>query len=217
MSQQTKVLLSIIVLSIAILAGAIFFLSKNSTPTPSSQSIADPKILVRENSHKIASDSAKVTLVEFGDYQCPACGVIYPIVKEVVKEYEGKINFVFRNFPLSQHKNSQMAAEVAEAAGAQSKFWQMYDLLYKGQADWGENAKPIEFFMLYAKNLGLDEKKFNDDISNNKFSDVINQDQNDGLSLGVNSTPTFFLDGQKLEEVPSLSQFKSLIDTKLNN
>ncbi len=199
-----------------ILFGGIFFLSKNgSNPKPV---IIDSNLLIRSNSHKTASTSAnpKVTIVEFGDYQCPACGVAYPITKEVLKNYGNNINFVFRNFPLPQHKNAPIAAEAAEAAGAQGKFWEMHDKLYEVQNQWDTSDKPLDKFLVYAKDLKLDEKKFKSDVESSKYSKEINADVADGTAIGINATPTFYVNGQALSGIPTYEQFKSLIDTALS-
>lgn len=217
MTQEVKVLIGIGVLTVAILVGAVFFLSKSSPPISNSTPTAsmDPKLLIREDSYKIATDSAKVTIVEFGDYQCPACRQAYPTVKRVIKDYSGKINFVFRNFPLPQHKNAQISAEAAEAAGVQGKFWQMHDKLYENQDQWAESDQPLDVFLNYATELSLDVTKFQTDVIDKRYIQKITQDQNDGDGLGINATPTFFINQQKIEGVPSYDDFKNKIDSEL--
>lgn len=214
MKQEAKILLGIGILTMVILVGAVFLLSKS--PSENTTKLADPKLLIKEDSHQIASPSAKVNLVEFGDYQCPACGAAHPIVKRILEDYSGKINFVFRNFPLNQHQNAQIAAEAAEAAGEQGKYWPMYDKLYENQNQWAETTKPLEIFLSYAKDLGLDIARFKAAVDGNKFADRISSDQNDGLALGVNSTPTFFLIQEKIVGVPTYDQLKSKIDYQLS-
>lgn len=213
MSQEVKILLVIGVVTVAILGGAVLLLGKSTTPLPKSS--VDPQVLVREDSHKIASDSAKVTVVEFGDYQCPACGRAYPTTKAIIKDYSGKINFVFRNFPLTQHKNAMIAAEAAEAAGAQGKFWEMYDKLYETQNDWAESDSPLNVFVSYAAALGLDTNTLERDIRSNKYAEKITQDQRDGSIVGVQSTPTFFINGQRLDGVPTYNDFRVRIEAQL--
>ncbi len=215
MTQEAKILLILGISTVALIAGAVFFLSKSNTNiTTQSVKPVDQKILVRVNSHKLATDSAKVTLVEFGDYQCPACGQAYPVTKKVIDSYAGKINFVFRNFPLSQHQNSMIAAQAAEAAASQGKFWEMNNKLYETQDAWS-NLNPIDLFVSYAKELGLDTEKFKNDVLANKFSEVINQDLADGTLAGVNATPTFYINGVKLEGAQSYNDFKNIIDPLL--
>lgn len=195
---------------VIILAFIVFLMSSsNSQIRPT---VADPNLLVKTTSHKIAADSAKVIVVEFGDYQCPACGQAHPIVKKVLADYQGKINFVFRNFPLPQHKNGLVAAEAAEAAGAQGKFWEMYDKLYETQNSWAELENPTQIFVQYAKDLNLDSVKFEQDLATNKYADIISSDKADGNALGVNATPTFFINGEKFASVLSYQEFKNKID-----
>lgn len=220
MSQEAKVLLSIGAATVILLIGAVVFLSRGSTTTPSPiittplPSI-DSKLLVSPTSHQTASSSAKVTVVEFGDYQCPVCGDAYPTTKQVIQNYGDKINFVFRNFPLPQHQNAQIAAEAAEAAGAQGKYWPMHDMLYEHQNDWSDASQPLSLFDSYAKSIGLNLDQFNSDVTSNKYTSVIEQDMQDGETLGVNATPTFFINGQEFVGNIDYSQFKSTIDQDL--
>src|SRR5271154_7108858 len=131
--------------TLLILGGGIFLLSKGSS-APQKPTPVNPAILVHSDSHQ-TNPGAKVTVVEFGDYQCPACEAAYPITKEVLANYGNKINFVFRNFPLPQHANAEVAAEAAEAANAQGKFWEMHDKLYDTQNDWADLSNPLDKFV----------------------------------------------------------------------
>ena len=124
-------------------------------------------------------------------------------------------NFVFRNFPLPQHNNAQIAAEAAEAAGAQGKFWQMHDLLYANQNDWVNSTTPIDFFVQYATTLGLDTVKFKEQVLAGKYADFINADQNDGNAINVQWTPSIYINGVLQQQTPTLDQFKTQIDTLL--
>ena len=137
-------------------------------------------------------------MVEFGDFQCPACGAAEPNVEQLLKDFNGKITFYFRNFPLAQiHQNAMAGAEAAETAGAQGKYWQMHDKLYATQQTWGELADPTGDFVSYAQGLGLDTAKFKQALASQQFAKVINQDIADGNALGINATPTFYFNGQK--------------------
>jgi len=219
MTQETKVISGIGVVTVAILVGAIFFLSKPSEDTATVLS-ADPKVFVREDSHSIAPNPAKVTIVEFGDYQCPACAALQPTVKELILRFTPKkseqVNIVYRHFPLPQHKYALISAEAAEAAGEQGKFWEMHEKLYETQTQWAESNNPLEIFVGYAKDLGLNIEQFKQAVESNKFASKIQQDKNDGVALGINSTPTFFINGKKLEDAPSFDNFKSKIEAELN-
>lgn len=211
MNQETKIILSIGVITTLILVGAAVFLGK--TTTQANDKPVDPQTLVRADSHKIATDTAKITLVEFGDFECPACGATYPTVSKILNDYKGKINFVFRNFPLTGHKNAVPAANAAEAAGTQGKYWEMYNKLYETQNDWSNLNPPTDQFVKYAQDLGIDADKFRQDMS--ASHPIIEEDQNDGDTIGVNATPTFYINGQKFTAIPTYENFKTAIDPLL--
>ncbi len=217
MTQETKVLVGIGIITIAIVAGAIFFLSGRQVTQNGNQQVADPQILVRQNSNKISSGTSRVTLVEFGDYQCPACGAVHPVVKEMLEENKGKITFVFRHFPLPGHKNAEIAAEAAEAAGEQEKYWEMHNLIYENQAEWSEGSDPLSLFVGYAKTLQLNSDHFRKSVESKKYSQKITQDKNDGLALGVNSTPTFFLNGKRVVLRSGYTELEDKIKASLKN
>jgi protein-disulfide isomerase len=141
--------------------------------------------------HVQGRSNGPVTLVEYGDYECPYCGQTYPIVREIQNQLKRHLRFVFRNFPLVQvHPHAQQAAEAAEAAGGQKKFWQMHDILY-------ENQQALDHYHLieYANMLDLDIEKFNNDLLGHKYAEHIHEDFVSGVRSGVNGTPTFFING----------------------
>ena len=202
--------------TILLLVVGIFFISKTEPPVELQPGKpADSTILVRDNSHKIATDSAKVTLVEFSDFQCPSCAVAYPTLKRLSQEYAKKVNFVYRNFPLPSHLNGFNAAMAAEAADQQGKFWEMHDKLFETQKDWSESNKWQDIFIGYAKDLGLDEQKFKQDLSNTALGEKIRADQADGNKLGVNATPTLYINGEQIVGVPDYQTLKNKTDTLL--
>lgn len=215
MSKETKIILIISAMFVAVFIGFIYLATKPNSVNQSQPTVVDPNLLVRKDSYQTSPTNGKITLVEFGDFQCPACGEAHPIIKEILKNYGDKVNFVFRNFPLSQHTNALPAAETAEAAGAQGKYWEMYDKLYENQDKWSSSTNVINIFVGYAKDLGLDVDKFTQDVKGEKYKDRITQDENDGNVIAIDSTPTFFVDGQKMIGVPTLDELKSLIDQKL--
>ncbi len=215
MSSETKVIAGIgIATVIIVVVGALFMGGKSSPDKPVPP--ADANVLVRPDSNRTASKSAKVTLVEFGDYQCPACGASHPIVEQLLKEYEGKVNFVFRNYPLPMHPNAMIAAVAAEASGSQGKYFEMHRELFGNQSEWAESKNPMEHFTNYADSIGLDTVKFIKDVEDKKFEDKIKKDITDGNSVGVNATPTFFINGQKQSGGLPYDQFKIKLDEALN-
>jgi len=213
MSRETGIMLGIAGLVLA--GGIALFITTGPGNQAQPGEAVDPQSLVLDSSHMTGNKNAKVTLVEFGDFQCPACAAAHPKVKEIIEHYKGNadFNFVFRNFPLSQHKNAVIAAEAAEAAGSQGKYWEMHDKLYEAQGQWSESAAPLDIFAGYAAQLSLNVDQFKGDITNHKFTSIITADQNDGTELKVNSTPTFYLNGEKLGQLPSLNDFIAKVDS----
>ncbi len=145
-----------------------------------------------ERDHIEGPANAALTLVEYGDYQCPYCGAAYPEVKKVQKELGSELRFVFRNFPLTNmHEHAMNAAETAEAASAQGKFWPMHDFLYEHQATLGDPGVTLG----YAKKLGLDTQRFEREIAQHMYQKRIKDDFMSGVRSGVNGTPTFYVNG----------------------
>ncbi len=213
MQKEAKILISIGAGILVILFGVFLWYQQN-TALNDSQPIDDKK-LIRSDSQIIGKKDAPNTLVEFGDFQCPACGAAHPYLKELINgEYKDKLRLVFRNFPLSQHKNAYPSAQAAEAAGKQGKYTEMHDKIYESQSEWSNISDPKEMFIGYAKQLGLDEKKFESDYSDSYLKERIKLDVDDGNELGVNSTPTFYLNGEKLE-IKDFRKFKEEIGAKL--
>jgi protein-disulfide isomerase len=141
--------------------------------------------------------SSPVVLEEYGDYQCPPCGQLYPELKEIEKEYGNQVQIVFHHFPLMKiHKNALMAAHAAEAARNQNKFWEMHDRLYRNQKEWSELDDPRPVFIDYAKQLGLKIDQFTNDLGSNMIDQRISADIQRGSAVGVTGTPTVFLDSR---------------------
>lgn len=214
MTQEVKILAGVGAVTAAILVAAVTFLGGSSSNTATSTQKADPEVLVRADSNKIGSSSAKVTLVEFGDYQCPACGAAYPIVKRIIEDYSGKIKFVFRNFSFLGPE-SDWAANAAECAGEQGKFWQYYDYIYEHQSGENKGAFSKDNLKSFAKTLNLDTSKFSTCVDSNKYLSKVVSDTNDGKALGVNSTPTFYLNGEQIRGVVPYDSLKTKIDSLL--
>jgi protein-disulfide isomerase len=194
MTTELKTIIGIGTLTIGLFIGAIWWMSQGQSPAGGQ---ADPNRLITSDSPRIGSASAKVTLVEFGDYQCPSCAVSHPVVKELLEANPAQVSFVFRHFPLSQHPLAPLAAEAAEAAGEQGKYWEMHNALYERQTEWSVSADPLKVFESYAQTIGLDVAKFTAAINSNKFAGKIQQGLADGNNLGVNATPTFYINGQE--------------------
>ena len=167
----------------------------------------DPAKVISNNKplpdHTFGSETKKAVLIEYGDFQCPACGNLYPSLKPLKEHYKDQLTFVFREFPLTSiHPNALAAAAAAESAGLQGKFWEMHDKLYENQNEWSnlDSSKRTDQFILYATQLGLDRAKFKKELSNKKISEKIKRDQALGKKIGASSTPTLMFNGKKLEQ-----------------
>lgn len=161
-------------------------------PTRSVKLGADPP-------HTLGSPDAPVMLEEFGDFECQPCGLLHPSLKIVKQEFGSRVVIVFREFPLvSKHAHALAAARAAEAAGLQGKFWEMHDLLYENQKSWHDAADAQPIFEEYATRIGLVLEQFRRDV----FSEIVEQrialDKERGYSIGINSTPTVFLNGREV-------------------
>ena len=162
---------------------------------------------VGERDHVAGPNDAPVTLVEYGDYECPYCGMAHPIVKTAQRELGKKLRFVFRNFPLAEaHPHARLAAQAAEAAGAQGKFWEMHDLLFENQG-----ALDARDLIGHAKSLGLDVARFTRELDAGTYEKRVREDFRSGVKSGVNGTPTFFVNGERFDG--SWANDKAFIDT----
>jgi protein-disulfide isomerase len=162
-----------------------------------------------------STSTLPVTLIEYSDFQCPACGAYYPIVERLVAEASTTMRLVYRHFPLSQHLNAELAARASEAAARQGKFWDMHRLLFENQNVWNiySDAAARAEFARYASQIGLDMALYNADIDSQMVIDRIKGDQNGGVKIGINSTPTFFINGKVISNPQSYEEFKALIDS----
>lgn len=186
---ESKFLLGIVIATIALIGGAIFLFSRPTTP---------PQALLREELIPAATftkgnASASAYLVEFSDFQCPACKAFAPVVDQIVEKNSDRLLFAYRHFPLDQHEFARAAATAAEAAGKQGKFWEMHTLLFGSQDKFSSTIWPD-----LAKQAGLDAAKFTAAQTDPAIADKIAADRTYGISIGVASTPTFFLNGVKL-------------------
>lgn len=155
--------------------------------------------------------TSPIILVEYSDFQCPACAAYMPIVEEFIQK-NPEIAFVYRHFPLPQHGNAIQASITAEAAGKQGKFWEMYRIIFENQLNWQDSKTAKTIFESYAKELSLDIEKYNKDIESESILQKITNDTKSGLKAGVNSTPSFFVNGKKINVPNNYEQFKKLVE-----
>lgn len=159
---------------------------------------------------------AEITLVEYSDFQCPACAGAAPAVKQLVEEMGEDVRVVYRHYPLrSIHPNAQLAAQASEAAANQGKFWEMHDELFASQRVWSNQSNPTDDFYKLAEKLELDMMKFKQDLTASETKNKVNSDYTSGSASGVAGTPTFYLDGEQLTNFGSYANLKSIIQDKL--
>ncbi|HKZ34454.1 MAG TPA: thioredoxin domain-containing protein, partial [Patescibacteria group bacterium] len=158
--------------------------------------------------------SAQVELVEYSDFQCPACATYHPIVQEVVEKNQDVLKFSYRHLPLQQHQYARLSAYAAEAAGKQEKFWDMHDLLFQNQDVWAESDNAQVLFLSYAKELQLNFDRFTQDLSSKDIEDKVQKDYESSVRLGVDHTPTFYLNGKEIAP-QNIDDFQKEIDTAL--
>ncbi len=205
--------------AIAVILGGIVFVTNHNKPASAGGNGTPTR-------HIEGTSPEDVTLVEYGDYECPVCGSFYPSVKQVAAKYGDKVVFQFRNLPLIQiHQNAFAGARAAEAAGLQNKYWEMHDMLYENQAAWAQSSTPSQYFDQYARALGLNIAKFDSDYASDAVYNAINADLNAFTKTGDDeATPTFYLDGKKLNNSdlidnstgqPSVAAFSKILDAEL--
>ncbi|SFH60867.1 Protein-disulfide isomerase [Collimonas sp. OK307] len=170
-------------------------------------------IPVNQTDHILGPATAKVAVVEYGDFECPYCRQAYGAMKVVVNRYDGRIKFVFRHFPLTAwHPNAELAAEAAEAAGAQHKFWPMYDLLFEHQ----HNLK-LDALRRYAAMLELDPARFDNDLNDHIYLQRVREHQDGGIKSQVRSMPAFFVNGELQDVTFGMEHLEAAIDRALRS
>lgn len=193
---------------IAIFAGLLVF-----TKT------TNPEVTSEGSNNVYGKQDSKVTLTEYVDFQCEACYAFYPTVKEVKEKYKDKVKFQIKNFPISSsHQFARRAASYAEAAAMQGKFFEMHDRIFEGQKIWEKSKNPEEYFDGYAKEIGLDMAKLKEDAASPLVNAVINADLAEVKKLGGDGTPTFALNGKKIENPENtVDAFTLVLDEALKN
>jgi protein-disulfide isomerase len=196
---------------IVVIFAGIMWLSGNKDKTNGSSTTTQP------TSHLRGDTKSKVTLVEYGDFQCPVCGAFYPLVEQTYGKYKDVVRFQFVNYPLIQiHENSVSASRAAEAASNQGKFWEMYALLFQNQKTWEHSTTVSSIFESFASQLQLDVAKFKKDYVSAETNARINADKSAFNKTGMRAaTPTFTLNGKQIKPSGSLQDFSKLIDEEL--
>ena len=210
MNTESKVLIAIA--AVITVAASALLIVNGTKDTEDDKPVADAGKLVRSDSIQ-TSPKAKVTLVEFGDLQCPACAAAQSTVQQVKKQFGNKVNVVWRHFPLAIHQNAQAAANASEVAHADGKFFEFADILFKSQGAWSEvaNANATQLFAQYGSRLGISGDVIEQAVKDQQYQTKIKKDLADGEALGVNSTPTFFLNGKQIETSQLLEAVRSAV------
>lgn len=170
---------------------------------------------ISKQDHVLGNPDSKVVLFEYADFECPACGSYHPLVNELANQYADDIAIVQRHFPLSFHKNAWTSAQAVEAAGMQGKYHEMANLVYANQSVWANKSADIAMFDSMAELLELDMERYHADAQLDTVKKRIQDDINSAYLLGVNSTPSFYLGGVKIQNPQSLEEFSALIDAEI--
>jgi protein-disulfide isomerase len=200
------------IIFVAILGLIVWGLAVAMNKSPSNLPKAGVPAPVTAADHILGLANAPVTLIEYEDFQCPACGLYFPIVERLMTEASTTVRLVFRHFPLSQHANALITAEASEAAAMQGKFWEMYRLIYSHQADWSDLPDAHAILDGYAQQIGLDMIKFKADLDSNAAKAAVAADQAEGEQIGIDQTPTFFVNGKAITNPQGYEAFKAIID-----
>lgn len=200
---------------VLVIGGGVWGMAKLAKQPPTTVT-GEPIPAVSAGDRVKGASNAKVTLIEYSDFQCPACGAYYPILKKLSEELGGKVQFVYRYFPLrGLHQNAESSARAGEAAGLQGKFWEMHNMLFDNQAVWSDLSNARDTFVKYAGNLGLDIERFKRDMDSAVVVNKIENDYQAGIRSGIDSTPSFFVNGVEIIGPQNYADFKKLIEQAL--
>ena len=167
-------------------------------------------IPIRNSDHVLGNENAKITIIEYSDYECPFCTRNIPTLERILDEYGNKVNWSFRHFPLSFHAHSQKAAEASECAAEQGKFWEYHDLLFSDLSKLNQAG-----FTEHARKLGLEMARFDSCLSSGKYKGQVEEDVQAGAEAGISGAPAFFINGVLLSGAQPISEFERVIDTEL--
>lgn len=209
MNSDNKFFVIVVVAVVAIAAAVVIFSKGNQPPSQ----LGDVVEIDYAAGQKMGSDEAKIKIVEFSDFQCPACAASDDPLFEAIADYQSDVQFIYRHFPLTSiHAKAIVAAQASEAAAAQGKFFEMKDLIFSGQGTWSNSNNAEAIFESYAESIGLDLTKYRADFRSSEFKKRINDDKAYGSSLGVNQTPTFFVNGKRYPGGRSAGDWRAIFD-----
>lgn len=217
MKAQWKISLGILAAFVVVVGALLLLNGRDDDETSAKDRAADPPAsLVGEDSRILGEEGdGGVVFEEFLDFECEACGAAYPLIEELRKQYAGQVTFVARYFPLPGHFNAERAARAVESAARQGKFEEMYQMMYETQSSWGEQQEPLDgLFRQYAEEIGLDMGQYDADYADPDVAARVQEDVEAGTDLGVQGTPTFFINGE-LFEPRSYDDFTTALDEAL--
>jgi|SRR3990170_8772807 len=214
---MNKFVVGIIGLSLLLLIGGVVLVSSRDQAANITPETLEKELAISESDWVRGAENPKVTLVEYSDFQCPACGSYFPLINQAEDEFKENLRFVYRHYPIREiHQNAQLSAQAAEAAGKQGKFWEMHDKLFDFQSAWSESGNAKEMFIGYAQDMDLNVDQFKTDLDSSEAADNVQSDYQSGLRLGISSTPTFFLNGTRIKNPGSYEELKSLIQSAID-
>lgn len=207
----------VIILAVAVAAGAAVFLSRQPDQPVQSSAAAPLPADIKSGGHFRGPENAELTLVEFGDYQCPSCAAYHPFVKEILNRYPNQVRFEFHHFPLiSIHPNSMAASKAAEAAGEQGHYWEMHDALFEYQRQWADSPDPKPVFAAIANRIGINGTILVQTMESPVLQQRILKDVEQGDQAKIQAVPTFFIKGQQVYVKASIEDFVQVVETNLH-
>lgn len=216
--RMKKILIWLVVIIVVI--GALWGVTKIASKTGGTGGVSNVSIpAINDQDWVLGNRNANAVLIEYSDFQCPACAAFSPVVEQLNKDFGDKLVIVYRFFPLiTIHKNAMISSQAADAAGKQGKFWEIAKVIFENQIQWENNTTPKDVFIEYAHGLSLNVDKFQKDMESPETLSKIQKAYQDALDLKLEGTPTFFLNGKQLAKLPqSYDQFKTLIQNAINN
>ncbi len=216
MSRNLKLSGALILAVLVFVTGAFIWSASRSDSSEAAAQPTGQGQVQRDNSYVLGEPAdGGVTLVEFLDFECPSCGAFYPYIEQLREQYAGQVTFVARHFPLPGHSNAMNAALAVEAAAQQNQFEAMYSKMFQTQSQWGNSEQSqAPLFRTYAEELGLDLAEYDAAITDPASTERIQQDMEDGQNLGLQGTPSFFLNGEAYQP-ESMEEFEAAIDEAL--
>jgi len=215
--KNVPLLVGTLIGSLLLIIGIAYFFSGGAPTSENGLEMYDPAEIAGEKTHVKGVENPEITIVEFSDFQCPACQEAAPMVDQIVKSYPNQVQVIYRHFPLDQiHPNARTAALASEVVAESGKFWEYHDILFARQADWEaitDRSKLKEMFADFASELEIDKASFLEKIEDASIAEKVQNDVTVANNANVNATPTFFVNGQKVLATDLLPLIESLLET----